>query len=107
MPTKQHIIISLSLLIGACLIAGASLYANGKLSWFRGSLPNCLRLRDGNVAAEIHYPDTLVPHYDANIRLYRPSDLSVQKDDSMFVVGMLSGFADVLEGPKVTTKQTT
>ena len=70
--TKKRLILVISVVVCACVLAGTSLYANNRLPWFRGELPNCLRLRVGTGVLEVRYPDTFIDvSYERAIRLMR------------------------------------
>ena len=60
MLDRRRLILCVIILLIAFTVAGVSLYQSGAMPWFRGDLPNCLRMEDGTARLEVRYPDQFI-----------------------------------------------
>jgi len=113
MSIKRTLILSASVVVIACVVAVVILYRSGTIPWFRGELPNCLRLEYGNARLEVHYPDQFIGGGSAEeigIRGRDPLDPNQPaKGDSIFgvIVGTYEPMSWLLspkrQGPELSS----
>jgi len=76
------------------------LYMDNRLPWFRGELPNCLRLRVGTGSLEVRYPNNFIDvSYESAIRIQRQDSKNLNTEsDEDYILGVdVLGFKETLD----------
>ena len=109
MKNKKNTLISLSIVLAACVIGALILYVDNRLLWFRGELPNCLRLRVGTGILEVRYPDILKDvSYESAIRLKKQNQVNPDEGYVLTIDPVYSFlFQDYVSGTEPGPKMST
>ncbi|HBH46047.1 MAG TPA: hypothetical protein DDX47_01625 [Candidatus Jacksonbacteria bacterium] len=77
----------LPIIIIALVAFAFILYSTGKLPWFNKDLSSCLRLKVGDVVAEVRYPDEFIYSNDPYaIYLSKKSEMNQDKQSSFLII---------------------